>query len=64
MNDFERILLECRYLLSLNIGYYELAKIFQVKIDEIYDDLNVKLPKYDMDLYNRVTKVLKIKNSS
>ena len=64
MSDFERILLECRYLLSLNKNYYELALIFNVSWDVIYDDLNCKLPKFDSLLYKRVNRVLNTLNSS
>ena len=58
MSDFERILLECRYLLSLNKSYPELAKIFNISIEEVNNDLNNKLPKLDYSLYKRVNYVL------
>lgn len=61
MNEVERILLECRYLLSLNKNYQDLSNIFKVSIDLIYDDLNYKLPKFDSILYQRVHSVLKKK---
>lgn len=64
MSDFERILLECRYILSLNKNYYDLASIFHVNMNTIYHDLNVKLPKFDSILYKRVKMVLKKQNSS
>ena len=64
MTDFERILLECRYLLSLNKNYQELSLIFHKDISTIYDDLNIKLPKYDSILFTRVNRVLNDKNSS
>lgn len=64
MSDFERILLECRYLLSLNKNYCDLASIFQISMDEVWHDLNNKLPKLDKVLYKRVEGVLKEKNSS
>lgn len=58
MNDLERIMLECRYLLSLNKSYLELSNILNVSIDIIYNDLNNKLPNIDTILYERVNKVL------
>lgn len=58
MNDLERIMLECRYLLSLNKSYLELSNILNVNIDIIYNDLNNKLPNIDTILYERVNKVL------
>ena len=64
MSEYERIMLECRYLLSLNKNYYDLANIFNVSVDDVYNDLNVKLPIIDTILYNRVNKVLKKINSS
>ena len=64
MNDFERILLECRYLLSLNKNYQDLAIIFNISQNDVYCDLNDRLPKLDKVLYKRVKNVLKVKNSS
>lgn len=64
MNDFERILLECRYLLSLNKNYQDLAIIFNISKSDVYCDLNDRLPKLDKVLYKRVKNVLKVKNSS
>ena len=64
MNESERIMLECRYLLSLNKNYLELAKIFKLSKEDIYNDLNNKLPNIDKALYDRVNKVLKKNNCS
>ncbi len=64
MSDYERILLECRYLLSLNKNYLELADIFKISVRDVYNDLNNKLPNIDTILYNRVNRVLKKINSS
>ena len=61
MSETERIMLECRYLLSLNKSYLELANTFKVSVDTIYNDLNNKLPKIDSILYERIAK--KIKNN-
>ena len=58
MSEYERILMECRYLLSLNKSYLELADKFNMDSDEIYRDLNIVLPKYDSLLYKRVKNVL------
>ena len=64
MREFERILMECRYLLSLNKNYKELANIFNISVLEVYNDLNIRLPKLDSILYNRVKIVLNNKNST
>ena len=62
MKEKERIMLECRYLLSLNKSYQDLANILKISVDEVYDDLTVKLPKIDTILYERVNKVLNKNN--
>ena len=62
MKEFERILLECRYIISLNKSYSDLANYFNISIKDVYDDLNVKLPNIDTKLYQRVNKVLNKKN--
>lgn len=62
MNDFERILMECRYLVSLKKDYTELAKIFHTNEENIYDDLNNKLKTMDNSLYIRVKNILKMYN--
>lgn len=62
MNEYERILMECRYLLSLNKCYSDLANKFNISEKDIYLDLNEKLPKLDSILYKRVKKVLNRKN--
>ena len=64
MRDYERIMLECRYLLSLNKSYSELASMFNISVSDVYNDLNVKLPLIDTILYERVNKVLKEKSCS
>ena len=64
MSDYDRIMLECRYLLSLNKSYKELAKRFKISTKEVYNDLNNKLPLIDSILYERVNKVLKEKSCS
>ena len=58
MSEKERIMLECRYLLSLDKTYQDLANLFNISINDVYQDLNVKLPNIDSILYKRVNKVL------
>jgi len=62
MSEYERILLECRYLLSLNKSYQDLSNIFKISVQEVYDDLNNKLPKLDTILYQKVNYLLKKNN--
>ena len=64
MSEYERIMLECRYILSLNKDYNDLASLFNISVLDVIDDLNNKLPNIDSKLYHRVNKVLKIKNCS
>lgn len=64
MKESERIMLECRYLLSLNKSYQDLANILKIPVSEVYNDLTVKLPKIDTILYARVNKVLNKNNCS
>ena len=59
MSETERILLECRYLLSLNKSYIDIAKYLNIDENVVITDLNNRLPKLDQILYNRVTKKLK-----
>lgn len=64
MKESERIMSECRYLLSLNKSYQDLANILKISVSEVYNDLTVKLPKIDTILYARVNKVLNKNNCS
>ena len=64
MKERERIMLECRYLLSLDKSYNDIATILNIKESEVYNDLNYKLPKIDTILYKRVIKVLNKDNCS
>ena len=64
MSEYERILMECRYLLSLNKNYDELADIFKISVGDVVIDLKEKLPKYDTILYKRVKYVLNKNNST
>lgn len=54
METTKRILLECRYLISLNKSYYDLAKIFNVSVDTIKFDINIRLKDIDQELFYRV----------
>ena len=58
INDFERLLMECRYMLSLDKSYEDLAKKFCVSKETIYQDLNYKLLHKDKELYKRMQKKL------
>ncbi len=62
MKEYERIMLECRYLLSLDKNYNDLANLLNISVNEVYNDLNVILPNIDTKLYKRVNKVLKKQN--
>ena len=62
MEDIKRIMLECRYLLSLNKNYYEISRILNVSEKTVYNDINNLLKNYDTILYQRVIK--KIRNIS
>lgn len=57
--DIERIMLECRYLLSVNKSYQDLSNIFGMSKETIWNDLNVKLKDIDINLYNRCQNKLK-----
>lgn len=59
MTDIERILLECRYMLSLNKTYLEIANYLNIGEDVVYRDLNYLLPRVDSILYERILKKLK-----
>ena len=50
----KRILLECRYLISLHKSVKELSKIFQVSERTIYEDLTTRLYSFDKELYYRI----------
>ena len=62
MEDIKRIMLECRYLLSLNKNYYEISRILNISEKTVYNDINNILKNYDTILYRRVIK--KIRNIS
>ena len=54
MSDIERLMLECRYILSLKKSFLEIAQ--HLKIDEkiVFNDINYQLPKYDQKLNERI----------
>ena len=60
MKKIERILLECRYILSLDKSYSEIANYLNINEDIVYDDLNNQLPKIDQLLYKRIKNMKKI----
>ena len=58
MSNKERIMLECRYILSLSKSYKDISKYLQVSEETVYHDLNDLLPKIDTILYQKVKKYL------
>ena len=64
MTDIERIMLECRYILSLNKNYKDLSNILKIDIEVIYNDLNNKLKNIDTILYKKCQKILKTSNKN
>ena len=62
MSEYERILMECRYLLSLDKSLVDLANKFNIDESVVYHDLVILLPTYDSLLSNRVKSVLNNKN--
>ena len=62
MEEIKRILMECRYLISLNKSYNDLSKILDIDKKTVYNDLNYRLKDYDKELYQRVSKILKKDN--
>lgn len=64
MSEKERILLECRYLLSINKTYVDLANHLNIPANIVFTDLNYKLKNMDSELYYRVKKRLKRINNS
>ena len=62
MSEYERILMECRYLLSLNKSYHELSILLNIDEKVIYDDLNYKLKDFDSKLFHRVSKYINKNN--
>ena len=59
MDDIKRIMLECRYILSLNKTYNDISNILNIKEETVYNDLNFKLKSYDTKLYRRVKEKLR-----
>lgn len=58
MELINRMLLESRYIISLNKQIKDLVPIIKVSEDVIYDDINNHLEKFDKELYNRVINIL------
>lgn len=61
MEITKRIMLESRYIISLNKKISDLVPIMKIDESIIYDDINYKLKKIDNELYNRVISVLEKK---
>lgn len=59
MDTNKRIMIECRYLLSLNKSFNDLSNILNINYDVIKEDLNNKLFSIDKELYSRVQKNIK-----
>ncbi len=55
----QRILLEARYIISLNKNIKELVPIIKVSERTISRDIKYRLKNLDTELYNRVIKILK-----
>lgn len=53
-----RLLLEARYIISLNKQINDLIPIIKVDKETIYNDINYRLKKFDLELYQRVISVL------
>ena len=58
MNDNERIMLECRYIISLKKNYQEIASFLKINEKVVINDVNVKLKEMDHLLYERVQKII------
>ena len=58
MNTTFRLLMEARYIISLNKNVSDLVPIIKVPKEIINDDINIHLKKFDLELYNRVISVL------
>ncbi len=54
MKDVERLLLECRYILSIKKSFKEIAHYLGVREEVVYNDIMNILPKYDKTLNFRV----------
>jgi len=59
MDIIKRIMLESRYIISLNKNISQLVPIMNLKEEIIYNDINYRLKEYDYELYNRVISILK-----
>ncbi len=58
MEIVRRMMLEARYIISLNKNISELVPIMKINEETIYNDINYRLKVYDLELYNRVISVL------
>ena len=58
MDIIKRMLLEARYIISLNKKISDLVPIMKIDEKIIFDDINYHLKDFDFELYNRVIRVL------
>ena len=59
MDIIKRMMLEARYIISLNKSISQLVPIMNLNEEIIYNDINYRLKEYDYELYNRVISILK-----
>ena len=58
MDIIKRMLLEARYIISLNKKISELVPIMHLSEEVIYNDINHHLKSFDKELYYRVISIL------
>ena len=58
MDIVKRMLLEARYIISLEKSISDLVPIMKIDEKVIYNDINYRLKGFDLELYNRVISVL------
>ena len=58
MSETERIMLECRYYLSLEKSFHEIARYLHEDDQTVFEDLSIKLSKIDSSLYQKIQKKL------
>lgn len=55
----ERVLKESNYILETKETVRNIAKIFKVSKSTVHKDLHIRLKEIDIDLFNKVDKILK-----
>lgn len=53
-----RVIEEANYIITTNKTVREISKYFKVSKSTVHDDLSKKLKEMDLDLYNKVNKIL------